>query len=449
MLSHDSAEEGPASVNISGGQGIQAGTHNTQHNYWERKQPPEPAVLATLNPHRAVARLQQLSDEELEDFFARASPPDIAEVLATFLEVDEAKVVATLAHVNHRHVRELIKAAPAAEFLVELPEAEQEITRRARALGWTAAGPLELVSGGYARKYNSGHVFWSSETGTRTTVGEIDDYWMSSGHYWWGVPVGDQEAAPSSPYGTEGYQQQFQAGTAFSSPEHGVHLVANSSVHADEGGSGGWLGFPTGERLDSTDFRRVEHFEGGAIYSYSNDGSRVTFAVPSGVMRALESREEFRPVTRELYTESSSGQSRYVQRFEFAEWGGETAVYYSWGGYDAVAVAVAIWPYYDRLGAEKSWLGFPVAAVDPARVVSGVQEFESGTVFWRLGTSTIAVGAWLTDQDRNRLGFPVSEEEPAGEDGHGRLQFFDRGVVTLRDGKREIWLRPDSTRDLR
>ncbi len=47
------------------------------------------------------------------------------------------------------------------------------------------------------------------------------------------------------------------------------------------------------------------------------------------------------------------------------------------------------------------------------------------------------------DSLRGRLGFPVTEEQPAGADGSGRIQFFENGNVTLWDGEYEVWLRPD------
>jgi hypothetical protein len=36
----------------------------------------------------------------------------------------------------------------------------------------------------------------------------------------------------------------------------------------------------------------------------------------------------------------------------------------------------------------------------------------------------------------------VSDEQPIGADWSGRIKFFRNGVVTLSDGKREVWLRP-------
>src|SRR5262245_60393510 len=110
--------------NISGGQGIQKGTGNTQYNNWTQKSPLDPVALSRLNPHIAVARLQQLSHDELVDFFAGAKPDDVSKILGVFAEVDLDKVVATLGHIGYREATELIDAVGEGiihEFLGDLP----------------------------------------------------------------------------------------------------------------------------------------------------------------------------------------------------------------------------------------------------------------------------------------------------------------------------------------
>ena len=42
------------------------------------------------------------------------------------------------------------------------------------------------------------------------------------------------------------------------------------------------------------------------------------------------------------------------------------------------------------------------------------------------------------------LDFPLTEEQLVGADGADRIQFFEGGVVTYRDGKYEVWMRPDT-----
>jgi uncharacterized protein with LGFP repeats len=461
MPKHEPSGEFPANVSVSGGQGIQAGTKNTQINNWQLRQPLDPAFLGALNPHTAVARLQQLSHDELVDFFARASPPeDVSEILATFLEADQAKVVAVLADINRRKVTGLIAAFGPDHFLANLPEAAHEIARKAAGLRWTDAGPLEAFLDGYARRYKDGRVFWSRVFGTRTTAGAIDDCWMASGlTFGFGFPTGDQETASASPSGTEGSRQEFQLATAYSS-RHGTFLVEGVMCYQDLQGSSGWLGFPIGQAKENPHFGRQQQFEGGSIYSLAL-GQRA-FAVARGTDSVLPDSQEWCPTSNETATVSSSGMRGTVQQFELAVRQGdetytavEVQVYFS-AENGIVLVVPEAGSYYNKLGAEKSWLGFPVEPARPALGWRpGKQIFEEGVIYWRPGAATIAIPRAVVDliaQDPDlggRLGLPVSEEQPAGEDGSGRIQFFEDGVITLRDGKREIWLRPGATGDHR
>ncbi len=195
-------------VSISGSQGVQVGSGNTMYSNWAPKPPLDPAVVGALNPHVAVAQLQQVSHEELVNFFARASPDDVCEILDTFFYSDLPKLATALADINRRKARELISGTIGTNIIDDLPEAAEAITREAARLGWADAGTLDVFTKGYARKYNNGHVFWSKRFGTRTTVGAIDD-WVEDDeeNITWGFPVGDQETAPISPFGTEGIRK--------------------------------------------------------------------------------------------------------------------------------------------------------------------------------------------------------------------------------------------------
>jgi hypothetical protein len=353
-----------------------------------------------------VARLQQLSHDELVDFFARASPPeDVSEILATFLEADQAKVVGVLADINRRKVTGLIAAFGPDHFLANLPEAAHEIARKAAGLRWTDAGPLEAFLDGYARRYKDGRVFWSKVFGTRTTAGAVDDCWMASGlTFGFGFPTGDQETASASPSGAEGIRQEFQLATVYSSG-HGTFLVEGVMCYQDLQGSSGWLGFHIGQAKENPHFGRQQDFEGGTIYSLAL--SQRAFAVTRGTSSVLPANQEWCPTSKETGTVSSSGLQGTVQRFALALRRGdepytdvEVQVYFS-AENGVVLVVPEAASYYNKLGAEKSWLGFPVA---PARPALG----------WRPGK-----------------------------------QIFEDGVITLRDGKREIWLRPGAIGDHR
>lgn len=105
--------------------------------------------------------------------------------------------------------------------------------------------------------------------------------------------------------------------------------------------------------------------------------------------------------------------------------------------------------YYRELGGGGSWLGFPTAG--PVHPGGGrvYQSFEEGTLFWRSDTGAIAVRAanmelFSADPASPVPGIdhPLTPERPIGPGESDRIQFFDRCVMTVRDGKAEIWLRP-------
>ena len=431
-------------ISVSGSQGIQVGS-GIQYNAWLPKPPLDPAVLGALNPHHAVMKLRQLSHDELVEFFARAKPDDVGEIISTFAEVDLTTIVAALGDIKRRKATELIGAAGVDRsfwFLKEIPEAAEAIARKAARWG-SDAEPLKALMDGYARKYNEGHVFWSESHGVARTIGAIDEYW-TEGSTGWGFPIADQEAAPTSPYGATGVQQKFQPTTAYSS-EHGVFLITDAMCYENEGGSGGWLGFPVSDRQRNGQLGDRQIFEGGAIYSYVVQEPEMlrSFAVRREVMPVLPD-QGWRPVSKEEAVVSSSRKQGAVQRFEVELESGtfETAVYLI-EGFDPARLELDIWEYYRNLGAEKSWLGFPKHALGMGPPPSGIERFESGWIFKRRSSSPFSVSLAVMELQRG-IGYPVSEQQIVGEDGSGRIQFFEKGVVTLRDGKYEVWLRPDS-----
>lgn len=445
--------ESPGEVpgaNVSDSQGTQVGSGNTMYNVWMLKPPLDLAAVRDLNPHTAVAWLQELEHRELVNFFARESPDGVSEILEVFAEVDLTTVVATLGDISRRKATELISAVDKDHFVAllgDLPEAAEAIARHAATLRWTDAGPLEAFTEGYARKHKNGHVFWSATFGMQTTVGAIDDCMTGDDVIPWGFPAGDQETAVPSPFGTEGIRQRFQFGIVYSS-SHGAFRVIDERRYEEEGGTGGWLGFPIIEINSNFDFGGLQNFEGGSIYSYAEDGS--SFTVRRGV---LGDDMGWRPISDETYTVSSSGTRGAVQRFKFSRRTDsyETAIYCPEGGKPLV-VAREAWSYYSNLGGEKSWLGFPAGRKWPLSSDGlELQDFEAGMIYWRPGANPVAVPivpSELTKQEielRGKLGFPLTEEQPVGDDGSGRIQYFENGVATLRDGKREIWLRPESS----
>lgn len=150
------------------------------------------------------------------------------------------------------------------------------------------------------------------------------------------------------------------------------------------------------------------------------------------------------PVSDEVEADPSlvSGLPGLMQRFE--DDSGTEMVAYTFERTGTHPVAGGILEHYEDLGGPGSWLGFPLGAWQ-ARELRGKwrwhQAFEGGSIYHRDGHSPVPVASATVELIGNRIGWPVSEEQPAGS-GTDRIQYFEDGVVTLRDGQREFWLRP-------
>ena len=104
---------------------------------------------------------------------------------------------------------------------------------------------------------------------------------------------------------------------------------------------------------------------------------------------------------------------------------------------------------HDRLGGTGGWLGFPIGGAIPDRsdLIEAGRRIEGGTVF-ELDSACFAVSREVIDfleeaEVDQHLGWPTTEESSAGTgEGDVAYQFFENGVVTCRDGKYEVWVRP-------
>jgi hypothetical protein len=374
-------------------------------------------------------------------------------------------VVAILADISSRKAAELIATiSPPRLWLAGLPGAADSISRKSASLKWTPAGNLERgtytyrelfggnprrASGCYERKYDNGRIIWAGKYGAQAISGAIEAAHRNKEKFQVGYPVGDEKAAPKSPFDTHGTRQSFASTVVYSS-RHGVCFVypETHTCYEKEGGSGGWLGFPTGEAMLAYHSVICQRFEGGAIYHRYGDSSEGAFSVHLEAVQELRSGyPNFRPISAASATISATGMQGSVQRFlvNLEDGGQEVAVYSSADHGVAVVVAPEIWGYYRDLGGPESALGFPIESKRPLRNGDWSQPFEGGKVYCRRGNAPITIPGetrqFLGVQGR-KLGLPLSEERPIGA-GPDRIQFFDHGAVVLRDGKREILVRPE------
>ncbi|HEX3960799.1 MAG TPA: hypothetical protein VHZ03_29960 [Trebonia sp.] len=72
-----------------------------------------------------------------------------------------------------------------------------------------------------------------------------------------------------------------------------------------------------------------------------------------------------------------------------------------------------------------------------------IQEFGRGVIYEWSGLDPVVVPTETDKLVENRLGWPLSQEQPIGA-GADRIQFFENGAVILRDGERQVWVRGQS-----
>ena len=173
------------------------------------------------------------------------------------------------------------------------------------------------------------------------------------------------------------------------------------------------------------------------------------------------------PVSRVLEAAKSRyGTTGRCQRFEgtadypediLEEWsdgeGPGGATVYTSDAHGTYCVGLGNGVLYERLGGTRGWLGFPMSDEKDARMIDNapwrsIQQFEGGAIFFKEVHGSVAVTrATVEYLTRNgldhRIGFPVKRENPLTSEDDDPVLFFEHGVVTVRKGVIEAWLRPE------
>ena len=215
-----------------------------------------------------------------------------------------------------------------------------------------------------------------------------------------------------------GKAQDFQAGTAYWSPETGAHAVIGriGARYSELGGPTSWLGFPkTGEEKTPDGRGRYVHFEHGSIYWTPETGAwpiSKDFFDAWG-KNGFEGGDLKYPVA-----EPRKVGDGEVQEFED-------------GSFHIVHGAIGA--KYKELKAADSELGFPVGE---EKAVNGgfFQEFEHGNIYWSMDTGAhyILKGEIFDEwgkhgYEQGEFGWPTEDYAtiPAG----GLTQTFQHGVI--------------------
>jgi hypothetical protein len=412
--------------------------------------------------------------------------------------------ISLLTHLNTGKADDLIAAiGPGAAHLKDLPEAAEAIAacEMPSDLG-DKVGPLLPAiaswrkTSGFYQSFTNGQIHWCSRGGAYATVGPMSRYHIDGGGSGGrlGFPVSPpMDAVPSSPFGTEGFCQRFESSWDYGHWEGlgakcgaSVYWSSKHDAHATWGGIGeyyeqragtaGPLGFPVSDETEVKGLVRedgsqtvgwCQRFEGGVVYW--SEKTKAIF-VPNAVAEHHENhggvfgRLGF-PVSPEITArESPYGVTGRFQRFEArrdydreildkwseSEGPGGATIYVS-DAHGAQCVGWGNGHKYELLDATRSWLGFPKSEELKGQEWGAgsdctVQEFESGAIFFKPGYGSVPVPGPTMDLFalhpglRQRLGFPVAGERSLDSADQERVQFFEHGLVTFRDGKAAAWV---------
>lgn len=463
-------------------------------------------ALAKLAPRQAARQAARMSYEHAFAALTDVPEVSAAaEIIEALLDEDEALAVAILADMRRDKARELIAAINSAEdWLKVLPTAAEEAERCERAnrsiLG-DSVGSLSPVHSrmgtrGYYQNYERGQIHWSLTGRAQATAGAIGKRYaeIGSGGGWLGFPgTAEADAKPNRIFGTTGRYQRFAfhrrygrnlpkgtevpfGATIYWSEEHGAHATSGSidEYYESQNGTAGWLGFPISDAMRVGPSHRDDgkgthgvrqRFQGGIVYFCDKVGAigvSAQFAEHhenkhSGVTSSLGF-----PVSPVLpATESQYGTSGYLQRFEgrwdygsdiVGKWSksekpGGATIYMS-AAHGAYCVGWGNGTLYERLGATGSWLGFPTSDEERRTGARGpsIQTFEGGAIYYTDTHDSVTVPAATLDYLGSHPGLAEQLGVPVRRDPGSRpeepVQFFENGVVTIRDGVIEAWVRP-------
>jgi TIR domain/LGFP repeat len=366
----------------------------------------------------------------------------------------------------------------------------------------TRATPSALGTQGYYQSFRNGQIHWTAVSGAQVTIGAIGAYhiaWGGSGGRL-GFPLTPEISAAASQYGTPGLYQRFEGlqyyeedvcrltdrcgATVYWSEQYGAHGTWGSIgayYELREKGTQGRLGFPIADEAEvgpslpeaGGTVGWYQRFEGGAIYYSAKTG---VISVYEPIAEYLESRGGVHssvgfPVSPWMDASDSPYKTPgHCQRFEGVEaypedvlqrWPDQEvpvgATIYTSDAYGTYSVGWGNGIYYERRDGSNSWLGFPKSDEVDARASESepwatIQDFEGGTIFYKEEYGSVGVTRatmeCLAGREglRQQMGFPIKEERslsPRNADDDERVQFFEHGVVTIRNGVIEAWIRPD------
>jgi hypothetical protein len=199
------------------------------------------------------------------------------------------------------------------------------------------------------------------------------------------------------------------------------------------GGANGFLGNPTSPETSSPDgVGRYRHYQGGSIYWTRQTGAHEVHGAIRERWNRLGAERSFLgyPLTDETLASDRNGRFSHFQ-------GG--SVYWT-PNTGAHEVHGAIREKWQQFGGEQGYLGYPVIdETVPPDLIGRFSHFQGGSVYWTLKTGAWAVHsrvreAWAAQGwELGSLGYPVSDTTGVG--GAAMSNLFQGGRVDWREGE--------------
>ncbi|MBG6239532.1 uncharacterized protein with LGFP repeats [Mycetocola sp. CAN_C7] len=187
-----------------------------------------------------------------------------------------------------------------------------------------------------------------------------------------------QPAESAETYGDGGMGQRFDNYWVYRSPSGAITKTTGriGRDHANAGGAGGPLGYPTGEYTSHSSGARSQTFENGTYYWTTETGAIFTTGLIRAAHDALGGADGSLGIPTSVYGPIAS-----VGRTQAFENG---TMYWSPDTGARVTTGV-IGREYERLGGPAGQLGFPAGDYGVAPNNGRSQAFENGTYYWSTG----------------------------------------------------------------
>jgi|GEM_PF-790532 len=290
-------------------------------------------------------------------------------------------------------------------------------------LGWPT-GDQQTVAGGTYQQFQNGLLAAPIGQSAIVMTGAMATFWLSGQHASdLGLPT--TTASAFSAGGVVGVLEYFQNGLVLSSTTTGTHAVLVGPIRAvwgNAGGSGGTLGWPTGDQQTASDgfsqtFQQGTIFGSpsgaggvlsGTIASYWNAGPNAShLGFPTGSSTAFTAG-------------STSGTLQYFERGLVLS-SGTTGTFSVLNG-----------PIRDAWGAKGGSAGSFGWPTGDQVFASGQlkQQFQGGTLTVGTGVTGDIATYWATGSNATRLGISTGAAAPFSSGGvSGTLQYFQNGMV--------------------